>query len=72
MTDLSNEIWLAQRLRDHRGPDVFDGDTNSDARKQRFREAIKACGLESIVIGAKKGTPVNWRHAFESLYGEPL
>lgn len=72
MTDLSNEIWLAQRLRDHRGPDVFDGVSDPNTRKTRFREAIKACGLESVVIGAKKGIPVNWRQAFESLYGELL
>jgi len=30
------------------------------------------CGLECVVIGAKEGKPVNWRAAFESLYGEPL
>lgn len=72
MTDLSNEIWLAQRLRDHRGPDIFAGDTNPALRKQRLREAIKSCGLESVVIGSKKGKPMNWRDAFQSLYGEAL
>jgi len=72
MVDLSDEIWLAQRLRDHRGPNIFAGDTNSDVRKQRLREAIKSCGLETVVIGSKKGKPINWRDAFQSLYGEAL
>lgn len=57
---------------DHRGPDVFDGVTDPQVRKQRLREAIKRCGLERIVIGAKDGKPVNWQAAFESLYGEAL
>jgi hypothetical protein len=72
MSNLDNELWLRERMLDHRGPDVFDGTSDPNARKSRFREAIKTNGLECIVIGAKKGKPVNWREAFESLYGEPL
>lgn len=72
MSDLDNEFWLRERMLDHRGPDVFDGATDPNMRKQRFRAAIKQCGLEVVVIGSKKGKPVNWRQAFESLYGEPL
>lgn len=57
---------------DHRGPDVFDGTTDTNTRKQRMRDAIVTCGLAYVVIGAKDKKPVNWRMAFESLYGEPL
>lgn len=69
---LHDEGWLAQRMLDHRGPDVFDGTTDANIRKQRFRDAINSCGLACVVIGSKNGKPVNWRTAFESLYGEPL
>jgi hypothetical protein len=70
--NLHDEAWMAQRMLDHRGPDVFDGTTDPNIRKQRFREAINSCGLACVVIGAKEGKPVNWRVAFESLYGEKL
>lgn len=69
---LYDEAWLAQRMLDHRGPDVFDGTTDPSIRKQRLREAINSCGLSCVVIGAKAGKPVSWRVAFETLYGEPL
>lgn len=72
MSDLSNEMWLAERLKDHRGPDIFSGDTNHTIRKQRLRQAINSCGLEAVVIGSKKGKPISWREAFESFYGEAL
>jgi hypothetical protein len=72
VTDLDNEFWLRQRMLDHRGPDVFDGSTDPNIRKQRFREAIKQCGIECVVIGSKKGKPVNWREAFQQLYNETL
>ncbi len=70
--DLSSEMWLAKRLRDHRGPDVFDGITDKETRKSRFREAVESCGLRSVVIGSVDGKPVNWAAAFERCYGEPL
>ncbi len=69
---LHDEAWLAKRMLDHRGPDVFDGTTDLTIRKQRMREAINTCGLACVVIGAKEGKPVNWREAFKSLYGEEL
>lgn len=72
MTNMMDEAWLAKRMLDHRGPDVFDGTTDTNTRKQRMREAINSCGLACVVIGAKDGKPVNWRVAFESLYGESL
>lgn len=72
LNQLDSELWLRERMLDHRGPDVFDGATDTNTRKQRMREAISSCGLASVVIGAKRGKPVNWRDAFASLYGEPL
>lgn len=72
MSDIYDEAWMAKRMLDHRGPDVFDGIIDMPTRMQRFREAIKQGGLEHVVIGAKDKKPVNWRAAFESLYGEPL
>lgn len=72
MTNVYDEAWLAQRMLDHRGPDVFDGMTDPAMRKQRFREAINTCGLSHVVIGAKEGKPVNWRDAFKALYAEDL
>lgn len=69
---LHDEAWLAKRMLDHRGPDVFDGVSDPNIRKQRFREAINSCGLACVVIGAKEGKPVNWRAAFKALYGEEL
>lgn len=72
MINMMDEAWLAKRMLDHRGPDVFDGTTDTNTRKQRMREAINSCGLAYVVIGAKDGKPVNWRLAFKSLYGEEL
>ncbi len=72
MSELESEMYLAQRMLDHRGPDVFDGTTDREGRKRKFREAINECGLASVVIGAKDKKPVNWRAAFELVYGESL
>ena len=72
MSELESEMYLAQRMLDHRGPDVFDGTTDRAGRKQKFREAINECGLACVVIGAKDRKPVNWREAFELVYKEPL
>jgi hypothetical protein len=72
VSDIYDEAWLAKRMLDHRGPDVFDGTTDPNIHKARFREAIKHCGLECVIIGAKARKPVNWREAFKSVYGEAL
>jgi hypothetical protein len=72
LSQLDNEAWLAKRMLDHCGLDVFDGTTDTNTRKERFREAIKTSGLECVIIGAKDRKPVDWRAAFESLYNEPL
>ena len=72
MSELVSEMWLAQRMLDHRGPDVFDGTTDKQSRMLKFRNAIKECGLACVVIGSKDKKPVNWREAFEQIYGVPL
>lgn len=71
-TELAREIWLARRLRDH-GARIFDGVTDRDVRRERFRAAILAHGLEHVVIGRDKDRkPVTYAQAFERLFGEPL
>lgn len=68
---LSNEIWLAQRLRRH-GAYVFEGVTDRDTRRERVRDAILAHGLETVIVGRHEGKPCTYGEAFERLYGEPL
>lgn len=72
MSELESEMWLAQRMLDHRGPDVFDGTSDKQSRMLKFRQAIKDGGLACVVIGAKQGKPVMWREAFQTVYGEQL
>lgn len=72
LADLDNEGWLAQRMRDHRGPDVFDGVTDKAVRCSRFRAAIKTNALTSVVIGSREGKPWSWADAFKRVYGEEL
>lgn len=72
MSDIASEMFLAQRMLDHRGPDVFDGTTDKQSRMRKFRSAINECGLASVVIGSKQGKPVTWAEAFETVYAEPL
>jgi hypothetical protein len=69
---LSSEGWLAMRMRDHGGGDVFQGVTDIPTRKERMRQAIKGQKLESVIIGASQRRPVTWSAAFERLYGEPV
>ena len=68
---LNGELWLARRIALH-GVKIFEGDTNPAVRRERFREGIKAHGLESVVCGSKNGKPVLYSQAFERLYGEKL
>ena len=72
MSNLSDEAWLARRMRDHGGGDVFQGLTDIPTRRERMREAIKNGGLAAVTVGASERKPVTWSAAFERLYGEPL
>jgi hypothetical protein len=72
MTTLNDEAWLARRMRDHGGGDVFQGLTDIPTRRERMREAIRAGGLAAVVVGASERKPVTWSAAFERLYGEAL
>jgi len=72
MSELQSEAWLAKRLREQRGPDVFEGLTDPYVRREAIRKAIKDMGLELVIVGAKNGKPVTWTQAFEKLYQEKL
>jgi hypothetical protein len=71
---LNAEMWLAGRMREHDVHTVFDGVTDSDMRKARFREAIVRGGLEFVMAcHAEDGrTAETYSEAFERIYGEPL
>lgn len=69
---LDREIWLATRLRQH-GVKVFDGVTDPEVRRERFRESILEAGISEVVVGrGKDGKPENYGTLFERLYGQPL
>jgi hypothetical protein len=68
---LNGELWLARRIALH-GVKVFEGDTDTAKRRERFRQAIKHHGLESVVCGGRGGKPATYAQAFERLYGEKL
>lgn len=74
MTDpkLSSEGWLAMRMRERGGGDVFDGVTDIGIRRERMRQAIKGAGLQADTVGSSERRPVTWSAAFERLYGESL
>lgn len=71
---LDAEMWLAGRMREHGVDSVFDGVTDSDVRKQRFRQHIIEGGLEMVMAcHAQDGrTAETYAEAFERIYGEPL
>lgn len=66
-----NEQWLANRLRVH-GARIFDGDTNVEGRKERFRQTIELVGPPVICGRDRDGKNVTYAQAFEKLFGEPL
>jgi len=69
---LSNEIWLANRLRQH-GAAIFDGVTDPEARRERVRAAILAHGLAQVIVGrGQDRKPRTYAEVFEAIYGEPL
>lgn len=72
MTSLNDEAWLARRMREHGGGDVFQGTTDTAVRKERMRQAIKNGQLAAVIISGAGKKPVTWSAAFERLYGEPL
>jgi hypothetical protein len=69
---LDHEMRLAKRLGEH-GQNVFTGDTDRNARRERFRKAIKDAGFECVIVGrAKNGEPETYESCFARLFGEPL
>lgn len=66
------ELWLAKRLDEH-GVRAFDGRTDTDSRRERFRQAIIANRLSQVIAGrGSDGKSSTYAQAFERLYGEPL
>lgn len=69
--NLSDEVWLAARLKQH-GAQIFDGLTTPKQRCERMRQAILAAGLADRVLGKSSGQHQTYRVVFERLYGQPL
>jgi hypothetical protein len=67
------EAWLARRVLDQTGVDVFTGTTDCDIRRERIRAAILERGLAAVVLGkGAGGKPENYQQIFERLYSQPL
>jgi hypothetical protein len=67
------EAWLARRLLDQTGVDVFTGTTDPTIRRERIRAAILEHSLATIVLGkGAEGKPENYSQIFQRLYGAPL
>jgi hypothetical protein len=75
---LNGELWLARRLsRFGVLVGTFEGITDSAERKERLRHEIKSRGLELVIVDipavpGKKRATINYRQAFERLYGDAL
>jgi hypothetical protein len=66
------ETFLAGRLKD-RGLGVFIGATDETIRKDRFRKAIIAGNLASVLVDKHlSGKSETFARLFERIYGEPL
>jgi hypothetical protein len=66
------EIALAKRLRIH-GVKVDDGLTTLEQRREAFRDAITARGIELVIAWkTKNGKPMTYGQAFQRIYGRPL
>jgi hypothetical protein len=72
---LAAEMWLAQRLSTHGVKTIFSGVSDSDLRKQRFRQAIVENGFQQVMACANSSNErvaCTYAEAFEEMYGEPL
>lgn len=70
--ELDGEMWLSRRLGLHGVLVVFNGVTDAEQRKHRFRQAIKERGCEQVVCGKSQKKPITYEQAFERLYHEKL
>jgi hypothetical protein len=67
------EAWLAKRLLDQTGIDVFTGTTDRDIRRERIRAAILDHRLANIVLGkGPSGKPEDYATILQRLYAQPL
>jgi hypothetical protein len=70
---LTEEAWFAERIRQHGVTTIFDGTTDRETRKERFRAAIRQHGLEAVIVGkGRDGKPTDYAACFARLYGEAL
>lgn len=67
--DLEREQLFAMKL-GACAAHVFDGVTDREIRKARFREAIGTSG--DRIIGKRNGVPTTAAQLFHVVYGEPL
>lgn len=71
-SELDGELWLARRIALH-SVNIFEGETDTGERRQRFRKAIQDHGLETVVCHrGKDGKPVTYSEAFRRLYKQDL
>lgn len=64
---LSIEIWFARRAG---CPEVFDGDTTFELRRERVRAHLREKGIEAATAGHKNGQPMTFAEVFASVYEE--
>lgn len=67
MSTLSIELWFVRRAG---CPEVFDGDTTFELRRERVRAHLREQGIEGETAGHKNGRPMTFGEVFESVYGE--
>jgi hypothetical protein len=71
---LSDEIWLAEKLKKAGAPwkITTEGLTSSDVRRERVRAVILGTKLEAQQCGKREGKPVTFGECFEIVYAQPL
>lgn len=70
--NFDQETFLAKRLKDH-GMGIFTGVTDPAIRKDRFRQAITAGGLRSVIVGKNtSGKAETYEDLFARIYNEPF
>lgn len=67
--NMSIELWFVRKAG---CPEVFDGDTTFELRRQRVREHVLNRGIADATAGHKNGQPMTFREAFEGVYEEAL
>lgn len=66
------ERYLARRIYEQSGVDIFEGLTDRTIRHHRARQAIIELGAAVICGRDKDGKPQPYSQVFESVYDAPL